>query len=266
MKREIREVDHERGIVQITTADERFYARRVNEGTAWDYVPSVTWIADHYPKGIGFMKWLASKGWDEAEAIKHAAGEKGSKVHQGIGVLLAGGTVCMEDAFENPRSNELEPLTPAEYECLMSFGEWFAETKPEVIAVEYTVWNERYHYAGTVDLKCRINGKVWIIDFKTSAEVWPSSELQVSAYLHADPASEAQRKKIKLAILQVGYRRNKKRWKWTPVADQFKLFLAARQIWEKECAGVVPLQRDYPMSLSLGMNPPADEAEDTVSA
>ncbi len=251
VKRTIREVAGDR--VQLTFPDERWYARLINERTDWDYVPSVTWIADHYPKGIGFYKWLASKSWDEAEAIKAAAGEKGSKVHQAIGLLIEGGTVNMDDAFENPRTLELEQLTPSEYECLMSFVEWFREFRPEVIASEYTVWNEHYRYAGTVDLKCRIDGKLWIIDFKTSADIWPPMELQVSAYKHAEPVSESERKKINLGILQVGYRRNKtKKWKFTKISDQFPLFLAARKIWVKECAGIVPLQKDYPLSLSLG--------------
>ena len=257
MKHTIREVDHERGIIQLTTPDSRWYARRIMENTAWDFVPSVTWICDTgYPKGEGFWRWLAGKGWDEAEAIKHAAGDKGSKVHQAIGVLLAGGTVQMDDAFEN-RSGEPEPLAPAEYECLMSFVDWFQETKPEVIATEYTVWNERYHYAGTVDLKCRINGKLWLIDFKTSAEIWPPYELQVCAYKHAD----VHYRTLKIGILQVGYRRNKKKWKFTPIADQWPLFLAARKIWEKEASSQRPLQREYPLALSLL---PKMEAQEVV--
>src|ERR1035441_3155394 len=222
MKHSIREVDHDRGIIQITTADERWYSRLICERTVMEYVPSVTWIGDYYPKGVGFYKWLASKSWDEAEAIKATAGDKGSKVHQAISLLISGGTVNMNDAFENPRSLDLEPLTPGEYECLMSFVDWFVEVKPEVLANEYTVWNERYNYAGTVDLKCRIDGKIWLIDFKTSADIWPTFELQVSAYKHAHP--EPERNGMKLGILQVGYRRNKtKKWKFTLVADQFPL-------------------------------------------
>ena len=59
------------------------------------------------------------------------------------------------------------------------------------------------------------------------------------------------REPIHLGILQVGYRRNKAGWKLTPVEDQFPLFLAAKQIWQKECEGVAPLRRDYPLSVSL---------------
>jgi hypothetical protein len=259
MKREIKEVEPAKGIMRVTTQDERFYARRILRDTPderWDFVPSVTWISSFYPKGIGFYKWLANHGWDEAEEIRIAAGDKGSKVHQAIGLLLNGGTVEMEAAFENPRTLELEPLTAEEYFCLMTFAEWFAGTKPEVIDFEYTVWNEHFRYAGTVDLKCRLNidqyKHVWIIDVKTSSEIWPPMELQVSAYKHADlPKAD------KTAILQVGYKRNKtKKYKFTPISDKFQLFLAARRIWTAECADVKPLQREYPLSLSLNNKEP----------
>lgn len=252
MKKEIRVVDEARGIIQITTRDERFYARIVNRASGepiYDYVPSVSWICNYYYKGNELLRWVAKHGWDEAEEIKAAAGDKGSKVHQAINRMVSGGTVLMEDSFENPRTNQPEPLTPEEYFCLMTFRDWFEKTRPEVLASEYTVWNERWRYAGTVDLRCRIGKTVWLIDIKTSPQIWPSMELQVSAYKHADPTLP---KSAKLAILQVGYKKNKtQKYKFTPIPDQFQLFMSTRRIWAKETAGQAPLQRNYPMSVSL---------------
>jgi hypothetical protein len=74
MKKEIREVKD--GIVQITTVDERWYVKALKDEEGIlkvVFVPSITWIAGHYPKGIAFYKWLAGKGWDEAEALKQSA-------------------------------------------------------------------------------------------------------------------------------------------------------------------------------------------------
>jgi hypothetical protein len=50
IKKVIREVDQERGIVQVTTADERWYVRSVSVTetclpSTFEFVPSVTWIA-----------------------------------------------------------------------------------------------------------------------------------------------------------------------------------------------------------------------------
>lgn len=257
MKREIRVVNPKNGWIQITTADERWYARRISadgteENQQWDYVPSVTWIAGHWPKGVEFYKWLATKGWSEAEAIKVMAGDKGSKVHQGVAVLVAGGTVEMDDAFENPTTGEMEPLTPYEYFCLMTFCDWLEVERPEIIASERTGWNEKYRYAGTLDILCRLKSTkykyVHLIDVKTSKRIFMPMRLQVSALKHSDSSIP---KNTKLGILQVGYDLNKKqKFKYTAVADNFSLFLTARRVWAAETAGEKPFQRDYPPSLS----------------
>jgi hypothetical protein len=55
-----------------------------------------------------------------------------------------------------------------------------------------------------------------------------------------------------LGILQVGYKRNKNGFKFTEVEDQYPLFLATREIWKKETSGQRPLQKDYPLEISLG--------------
>ncbi|MBI3937159.1 MAG: hypothetical protein HY323_09295 [Betaproteobacteria bacterium] len=255
MKKEIRQVDASRGIVQVTVCDERFYARpTVNPVTGipegYEYVPSATWICSHYPKGVGFWKWLASTGWDEAEAIKQAAGDKGSKVHQAIGDLLAGKTIPMDAPYLNRTTGQPEPLSLEEYECLLSFKNWWATAKPEFVASEFVLWGDGY--AGTGDLFCKIDGQPWLIDVKTSQYVWPEHELQVSAYRHALPEEwDSPLAPPKLGILQVGYRRNERRWKLTEVADQFDLFLSAKTIWAKETAGQEPFKRDYPLEISL---------------
>lgn len=273
MKKEIRVVDKEKKILQVTTVDERWYVRdKTNPETGEaqpEFVPSVTWICDHYPKGVAFYKWLASKGWDEAEAIKTAAGEKGSRVHRAIQDLIEGREVAIDAKYPTSSDDKPQELTFEEYEAVMSFARWHQENKPEFLAWEFYVWGDGY--AGTVDLLCRIDGQVYIVDFKTSAYIWPSHELQVSAYKHAlgmkDDKGEPV--EVKLAILQVGYRMNKKKFKFTDVEDQYQEFLAAKTIWAKEQKGVEPHQKDFPMSvkLDLGENNEAPaESKDGVRA
>lgn len=238
MKIETRKVDNERGIVQITTSDERHYL------VGDKYYPSVTWICGYYPKGIGYMKWLSEHGWDEAEALKVAAGEEGSKIHRAISDILNGKTVKIDDKYSDNDGNEPKELTAIEYEAIMSFVSWLNETQPEVLKVDYTLVNEQEGYAGTIDMKLRINGEIWIVDIKTSKDIYPSHELQVSAYKKADPECQ------KIAILQVGYTRNKAKFKFTEIEDQYPLFQAAKAIWTKETAGVQPQQKDFPLELA----------------
>lgn len=248
MKREIRKLSKDGKKVQITVADtERWYLEEIdNEVKAY---PSVTWIAGCYPKGVAYYKWLANKGWDESQAILSEAGSRGHKVHEAITSLLNGKSVRMEDKFLNTETGEPEELSLEEYQALVSFKEWFDVTKPEQIHNEIFVKNEEMGYAGTVDLYCYINGEPWIIDFKTSQYIWPSHELQVSAYKHA-----GRENKAKLAILQLGYQRNKHRYKFTEVQDKFELFQAAYKIWQNENPKTKPFAVDLPTELDLGIS------------
>lgn len=258
MKKQIIVKNEKDKVLQITTTDERWYAFESEDPQTklpiFSFVPSVTWICESYPKGIGFYKWLADKGWDEAEAIKAAAGDKGSKVHKAIETLLSDKPVRMEDKFTNPTTEQPEELTAEEYEALCSFVDWFNAVKPEILATEISVINKEQNYAGTVDFVAKIDGKVWLIDFKTSQNVWASYELQVSAYKHA------LKKDVEgLAILQIGYKRNKNGWKWNEVEDKFDLFLAAQKIWANEHGGEKPSQKDLPIELMLNL--PEEKAE-----
>lgn len=56
---------------------------------------------------------------------------------------------------------------------------------------------------------------------------------------------------VSLAVLQLGYRRNKLGYKFTEVKDDFDTFLAARRIWEKEVGRQDPPVREYPISITL---------------
>lgn len=248
MKKIIKIVDKERGIIQQTFCDERWYIKSSEDGKHI-FVPSTTWICESYPKGIGFYKWLANHSWDEAEALKQSAGEKGSKVHQAIEDLLDGKEIKMNSQYANPTTEQLEELAVEEYEAIMSFVKFFGEVNPITIAKEMVVFNDEIGYAGTVDWICKIGADYWLIDFKTSQNIWASHELQVSAYKHAlSPDFDIP---IKLAILQVGYWRNKNKYKFTEIQDKFNLFLSCMEIWKNEHSGEKPLQRDYPESLCL---------------
>jgi hypothetical protein len=172
MKTIIRETDEKLGIVQVTIADERWYSKQVVDpatklpAPAIVFVPSVTWIAGHYPKGVGFYKWLADKGWDEAQAFKVAAGSKGSKVHCAINAILDGAEVRIDSKFTNPETDQLEELTLEECDAIKSFVDWYVDNKPQTIARDVTVFSDKYGYAGTVDYICKIGDQVWLIDFK----------------------------------------------------------------------------------------------------
>ena len=266
MNKEIRTVDPERGIICVTVTDERWYARQVEDANTGlpkiEFRPSVTWICDRgYPKGRGFEHWLKKNG-DDSDEIAALAADRGYKVHRACALLNEGETFGIHDAVENA-DGDMEELTPEEYMGVMSYVDWWESEgcdKYEILEWESTVWpdalacgtkynisSDNFVFAGTLDLlvQSKDDGSRGVIDFKTSLDVWPSHEMQVSAYKRAKGADWC-------AILQLNYRRNKnKKWKFTQVDDCFDLFIAAKKIWQRECENVKPLQREYPLQLKM---------------
>lgn len=242
MKIEIRQTKSE-GIIQITSLDERWY--QVGD----EFYPSSTWIAGYYPKGIAFMKWLASKGWDEAEALKNAGGNRGSKVHQAVDKLLRGEEVKMDSHFIVDGKDE--ELTVEDWECVMSFADWHRLENPkQIILNESVVVSKKFKYAGTLDLFYeKRDGRKSILDIKTSSSIWPEMELQLSSYKNA--VEESGQKVDCMEILQLNYKLNRAKFKVTEIEDKFVLFRAARAIWENENKSVVPKQKDYPVAIKL---------------
>ena len=287
MKKEIREVDSKRGIAQITCSDERWYLKQsLDEVTGlpvYRPVPSVTWVAGFWPKGVQFYKWLADKGWDEAEAAKSAAGDKGSKVHLAIEMILNGEEFRIDTRVLNKSTGQMEELSYEELLCVKSFCDWRKDVNPEILVAETTVFSEINGYAGTVDLVCKIEGVPYVIDFKTSKQVWREHELQVSAYRVAlengeNPLYEKNENGtdgkmvdvsgMKMAILQVGYSRNKAGYKFTEIEDQFANFKIAYQIWKSEIGDNTPgfTQKDFPLILSAAKSETKVEVVPEVKA
>jgi hypothetical protein len=268
VKKEIKTVDEKLGIIRITTLDERWYSRQgKNEGTGLPEVkfyPSATWIAGHYPKGIAFYKWLAQNGWNESQAIKETAGRRGTLVHKGSEILEANGELPIGTIFLGENGEE-ERLGADELDGLLSFKRWHDETKPRLLANEMTVFGD--DYAGTLDRIYEIAGRVWIVDLKTSQEIWEEHKLQISSYSNAEidlnkiGVSKEQWDARGLAVLQLGYRKNKAGFKFTEIEDKYNLFRMARAIWENENPEAKPKQKDYPLTIKLNANATSAKAE-----
>lgn len=266
MNKTIRVCDETRGIVQITTADERWYTRPARDGETGlpitEYVPSTTWITSYAYKGIGFQKWLGnSESYEAAQEFKRVRGEKGSRVHAAIALLLEGESVDMDRALPDASGNAAD-LAPEEYTAVVAFRNWWkslAEDR-EVLDHDFVVWGDGY--AGTVDLLARWAGKTVLIDVKTSQQVYTEHVLQVTGYdmamVHEKGSLDSEvRRPIPdaLAILQVGYRGNRNQWKYTQVQPKPDLWEATRVVWAHETKGQKPQQIELPMSVNLNLKP-----------
>lgn len=243
MQYDRRVVDKERGIIQITTSDERWYYKEV-DGIG-KYLPSTTWVTSYYPKGIGFEKYLVSMpSWEKAQELLIEAGIKGTFTHKGVEKIIQDKKISYDVVLE--AQGITRELTTEEYANVMAFADWYNITEPKTIKTECTVFAPNDTHAGTIDYVCEIDGEPWIIDFKTGASVYSSYECQLTAYRIALGID------ARLGVLQLGVKRNSlKKWKLTEVYYQPELWEAVYKIWEKETKGIQPLQRDYPLEIKL---------------
>lgn len=89
----------------------------------------------------------------DAEVMRRAA-DCGTAVHLALEYALTVGP----DGFTYP-----EEIAG----CVAQIWQWVQDFNPEVLAVEEQLYSERYLFAGTMDILCRINGRLCLIDAKT---------------------------------------------------------------------------------------------------
>ena len=65
---------------------------------------------------------------------------------------------------------------------ISNFIIWAKENKVEFLASEKRVYSEKYFFAGTYDFLCKIDGKTWLGDIKTSSGIYPEMFFQCAGY------------------------------------------------------------------------------------
>ena len=98
---------------------------------------------------------------------------------------------AVHDAIERYLIHGDEPQSPSNevLSAFLGFLEWQDAHGFEVVATEKTVYH--HDYAGTCDLICKLDGKVFMVDFKTYNEESKSKppyeevKYQIAAYRHA---------------------------------------------------------------------------------
>ena len=69
---------------------------------------------------------------------------------------------------------------------VQGYVDWLDKSGAEALLTERPVASRQWRYAGTFDLIARMDGKVWLLDVKTSSGVYGSMALQLAAYANAE--------------------------------------------------------------------------------
>ena len=119
------------------------------------------------------VKWLTT--------LSTEAMDRGSRIHAAIESILR---------------REPADIDPRDAAAVDGARAWLNATARErgleILEVEAYLINDEIGYGGTCDLIARIDGEVWLLDWKTgksvanaAGEVWPDHRLQLAAYARA---------------------------------------------------------------------------------
>jgi hypothetical protein len=145
-------------------------------------VPRATHILNQCINKEFLIAWAAKIGYKQYYYEKDKATTIGSRTHELIEDFL------MTGKFNDKIFYKVAPSIKKNVSIAFNnFKEWMNTLAnkgyflSDIIAMEKQITCP--YFGGTVDCICRINGRVYIVDFKTSKKISPEYLLQVCAYM-----------------------------------------------------------------------------------
>jgi len=242
-------VEYSKDNKQINVLDQRFYRR---DGK---YYPSVSSILNFFPKNAFFHSWLKDVGHN-SEIIANKAAWEGTQVHNAAEELMLGKEIhwLKEDG--------IVIYSLDVWRLILRFADFWNQIKPKLIATEYHLFSDQHKYAGTTDIICEIDGKLWLLDIKTSNSIHTSHSLQLSSYAKAwDETHNKHIEKCGILWLKSSTRSEGKNgkiqgkgWELKVVDDidkKFNMFLKIYDIYKMENPNPKPYIEILPISIKL---------------
>lgn len=155
-------------IEQINSTNGRRY--RTPDGNLY---PSVTTVLSTMSAKY-LAEWRLKVGEEAAEKISSAAARRGTLIHEAAERYIKNKEVEFQ-SFQHSEKEMFENLIP------------YLNKFEEIHALETRMWSDKLRVAGTVDCVAKVNGKLYVIDFKTSGRFKSATDiesyyLQVAAY------------------------------------------------------------------------------------
>lgn len=144
-------------------------------------VPRVSNILKECIGKESLMMWAATVGKQEMMRIKNQATTVGSYVHEMIENFLLTGN-DLDISYKVPHAYILEiNMAYSNFKKWISYINSKGYVVEEIIATEYRI--SCPYYGGTIDCIMKINGKNYIVDFKTSKSISHEYIMQIASYM-----------------------------------------------------------------------------------
>jgi ATP-dependent exoDNAse (exonuclease V) beta subunit len=128
---------------------------------------SITTVLSNYNKKA-IYEWRQAVGEEQANKVSRKAANRGTKVHK----------IC-EDYINNEISEmKMQMLMPDMKELFFKIKPDIDECVGKVYAQEQALYSDKYRIAGRVDLIAEWDGKLSVIDFKTSTKQKDEEDIQ----------------------------------------------------------------------------------------
>lgn len=148
--------------------------------------PLVIWATELYRDFLlekikgGIKEEHIYEGCGLHEEKKKAAADIGTLVHDWVEAYING---------ENPEMPEVKEAQIG----VNAFLDWVSANKVKFLSSERIVYSKKYGYIGKMDIEAKVNGKLCLIDIKTSNGLYNTYGMQTAAYVKADE-EESNRK------------------------------------------------------------------------
>ena len=136
-------------LLRTTSSD----GTRVYETPSGRAYPSVTTVTGLHNKQ-SIINWRKRVGEEEANRISGKASARGTRIHQYCEDYLRG-NIFEADMFDLEMFNSIKPLL---------------DQVDNIHCLETPLWSDHLQVAGTVDCIAEFQGKLSVIDFKTSSK------------------------------------------------------------------------------------------------
>ena len=179
------------------------------------FYPSVTTILHQIPNPC-LENW--KKNTSNWRKISTRAAKIGTEIHKEVEYTLMHKPITIKYPIQ-----------------LAAFREWQKEIGFHALKTEVKVKSAR-GFAGSLDILGTINGDLFIVDLKTSKQLYPEMLLQLSAYLFAFKEQNILLD-VNIGVLKVD--KNKKQVEWHPYSEEeyqngITEFLALCEQWHEE--------------------------------
>ena len=143
-------IDHDFVKLERDTKPDGTRLYKTPSGKSYPSVTTVTGL--HTAKGIA--EWRKRVGNAEANRISGKASARGTRIHQHCEDYLRG-NIFEADMFDLEMFNSIKPLL---------------DQVDKIHCLETPLWSDHLQVAGTVDCIAEFQGKLSVIDFKTSSK------------------------------------------------------------------------------------------------